>query len=61
PRAGSKGTVRVCGRTHPSKDDVYEEVGLFPIRHYIEVRRQTAAAYIVNRLIFDRCVDAERP
>ncbi|EJK76362.1 hypothetical protein THAOC_01878, partial [Thalassiosira oceanica] len=44
-----------------SKDDVYEEVGLFPIRHYIEVRRQTVAAYIVNRPIFDRCVDAKRP
>ncbi|EJK74492.1 hypothetical protein THAOC_03826 [Thalassiosira oceanica] len=58
---------RVCGMdgtcqwSYPSKDDVYEEVGLFPIRHYIEVRRQTVAAYIVNRPIFDRCVDAKRP
>ena len=50
-----------CQWSYPSKDDVYEEVGLFPIRHYIEVRRQTVAAYIVNRPIFDRCVDAERP
>ncbi|EJK60561.1 hypothetical protein THAOC_19061 [Thalassiosira oceanica] len=50
-----------CQWSYPSKDDVYEEVGLFPIRHYIEVRRQTVAAYIVNQPIFDRCVDAERP
>ncbi|EJK75691.1 hypothetical protein THAOC_02578, partial [Thalassiosira oceanica] len=42
-----------CQWSYPSKDDVYEEVGLFPIRHYIEVRRQTVAAYIVNRPIFD--------
>ncbi|EJK46520.1 hypothetical protein THAOC_34809 [Thalassiosira oceanica] len=52
----------MCQWSYPSKDDVYEEVVvLFPIRHYIEVRRQTGAAYIVNRPIFDRCVDEERP
>ena len=46
--------------TYPSTEDVLEEVGLFPIRQYIEVRRQTIAAYIVNRPIFQLCVDEER-
>ncbi|EJK77955.1 hypothetical protein THAOC_00176 [Thalassiosira oceanica] len=53
--------VSVSGRTHRRMTDVYEEVGLFPIRLCIEVRRQTVAAYIVNRPIFDRCLDEERP
>ncbi|EJK67336.1 hypothetical protein THAOC_11647, partial [Thalassiosira oceanica] len=52
----SKERDGTCQWSYPSKDDVYEEVGLFPIHHYIEVRRQTVAAYIVNRPIFDRCV-----
>ena len=46
--------------TYPSKDAVFDEVGLFPIAHYIRVRRQAVAAYIVNRPIFKQCKDAER-
>ena len=45
---------------YPSSVDVLEEVGLKPIREYIEVRRQTVANYIVNRPIFDLCMDAVR-
>ncbi|EJK67534.1 hypothetical protein THAOC_11414, partial [Thalassiosira oceanica] len=44
-----------CQCSYPLKDDVYEEVGLFPIHHYIEVRRQTIAAYNVNRPILMGC------
>ena len=36
-----------------------EEVGLKTIREYIEVRRNTIAAGIVNRPIFKLCVDQE--
>ena len=46
--------------TYPSKDALYDEVGLFPIAHYIEVRRQSVAAYIVNRPIFKQCVEGRR-
>ena len=46
--------------TFPDTEAVLEEVGLRTISHYVEVRRQTIAAFIVNRPIFDMCVDAER-
>ena len=46
--------------TYPSRDAVFDEVGLFPIAHYNRVRRQAVAAYIVNRPIFKQCKDAER-
>ncbi len=39
---------------------LYKEVGVFPITHYIEVRRQSVAAYIVNRPIFKQCVEGRR-
>ncbi|EJK72706.1 hypothetical protein THAOC_05734 [Thalassiosira oceanica] len=43
----SKERDGTCQWSYSSKkDDVYKEVGLFPIRHYIEVRRQTVAAYL---------------
>ncbi|KAL7524098.1 hypothetical protein ACHAXR_001561, partial [Thalassiosira sp. AJA248-18] len=57
---------RVCGMffkaewTYPSSAVVLEEVGLRTIRQYIEVRRQTIAAYIVDRPIFGFCRDGER-
>ena len=37
---------------YPENEDVLEEVGLFTIREYIEVRRQTIADSIVDRPIF---------
>jgi hypothetical protein len=37
-----------------------EEVGLFPIDHYIGVWRQTIALFIVHRPIFDFCVNGKR-
>ena len=46
--------------TYPSKDALYDEVGLFPIAHYIKVRRQSVAAYIVNRPIFKQCMEGRR-
>jgi hypothetical protein len=45
---------------YPTSEDVLEEVGLKTIKHYIEVRRQTIANYIVNRPIYLFCEDAER-
>lgn len=45
---------------YPSTKDVFEEVGLFSIEHYILVRRQTIAAYIVHRPIFSMCTGAGR-
>ena len=48
--------------TYPPSEEVLEEVGLHlhPIVHYIKVRRQTVASFIVNRPIFDLCMDVER-
>ena len=46
--------------TYPETPDVMEEVGLHPIAHYVEVRRQTIARFIVNRPIFECCVGGTR-
>ena len=46
--------------TYPSSEDVLKEVGLRNIDHYVEVRRQTIAKFVVNRPVFDFCVNAER-
>ena len=46
--------------TYPSAKDVLEEVGLYTMKEYIEVRRQTITNYIVNRPIFALCTEAER-
>ena len=45
---------------YPTTEDVFEEVGLFCIDHYIQVRRQTIANYIVHRPIFSMCTGAGR-
>ena len=45
---------------YPSSDDVLEEVGLFSISHYVQVRRQTIAIYIVDRAILTFCREGER-
>ena len=44
--------------TYPPSEKVLEEVGLYTIREYIVKRRQTIAAYIVDRPIL--CVDESR-
>ena len=46
--------------TYPDSGKVLEEVGLFSIAHYVQVRRQTVAKYVVGREIFRNCVDGQR-
>ena len=46
--------------TYPPSEDALEEVGLHTIADYVQVRRQTIANFIVNRPIFNFCVDGER-
>jgi len=43
------------GWEYPSSGDVLKEVGLYPVEHYIRVRRDTIAAYIMHQPIFDDC------
>jgi hypothetical protein len=50
PTRGDRGTWH-----YPSSEDVLAAAGLHTIKHYIDVRRQTIAAFIVNRPIFDLC------
>ena len=50
-REGGLGTWK-----YPPSVVVLEEIGLHPITHYIEVRRQAIASFIMNLLIFDYCV-----
>ena len=42
---------------YPVTPDVMEEIGLHPIAHYVDVRRQTIAKFTVHRPIFDSCVE----
>ncbi len=46
--------------TSPSTEEVLKEVGLFSIEHYIRVRRDTVAQWIVDRPIFDYCERTKR-
>ena len=46
--------------TYPATSDVMEEIGLQSIAHYVDVRRQTIAKFIVHRPIFDSCVEGRR-
>eukprot|EP00957_Ditylum_brightwellii_P141836 10806476-Ditylum_brightwellii.AAC.1 len=46
--------------TYPKLADVFEKVGLYTISHYVQVRRQTIAAYIVDRPILSFCMEGER-
>ena len=46
--------------TYPNLTEVLDEVGLKTIAHYIGVRRQHIASYIVNKPIFQSCVDGVR-
>ena len=45
---------------YPELEEVLVAVGLHTIKHYIDVRRQTGATYIVHRLIFKTCKGTER-
>ena len=45
---------------YPSSSDVLEKAGLHTIEHYVGVRRHTVAAFIVNRPIFDICMEGEK-
>ena len=58
-RAIEAGTGTVTW-AYPPTEKVLEECGLFPMTHYIEVRKQHVASFIVNRPIFDLCVGSER-
>ena len=55
PKKGANNTWQ-----YPSSADVLEKAGLHTIAHYIDVRRQTIAAFIVNRPIFELCMEGER-
>ena len=41
--------------TYPASEEVLKKAGLYGMAHYIRVRRQTIAKFIVNRPIFDLC------
>ena len=47
-------------RAYPNSAAVLDEVGHKTIAHYIGVRRQHIASYIVNKPIFQSCVDGVR-
>ena len=46
--------------TYPCSEDVLESVRMKPIAHYVAVRRQTIANFIVNRPILELCAGAVR-
>jgi hypothetical protein len=45
---------------YPHSKDVLDAAGLHTIAHYMDVRRQTVANFIVNRLIWELCAGAVR-
>jgi hypothetical protein len=45
---------------YPPSDKVMEECGMHTIGHYIDVRRETIAKYVVGRSIFAECQGADR-
>ena len=46
--------------SYPVSKDVLEAAGLFTVEHYVKVRRQTIAAFIVERPIFAMCQEGGR-
>ncbi len=46
--------------TYPCLKDVLKAAGLETISHYMDVRQQTVANFIVNRPIFELCAGAVR-
>ncbi|KAL9183034.1 hypothetical protein ACHAXT_004821 [Thalassiosira profunda] len=55
PRKGDGGEWE-----YPSTEDALEECGLKTMQEYIDVRRSTVAAWIVDRPIYEACTGAER-
>jgi hypothetical protein len=45
---------------YPRLEDVLQAVGLKPIAHYVGIRRQTIANFILNQPIYELCVGAVR-
>jgi hypothetical protein len=45
---------------YPRSKDVLDTAGLHTIAHYMDVRRQTVANFIVNRPIWELCAGAVR-
>jgi hypothetical protein len=45
---------------YPPSDKVLEECGMHTIQHYIDVRRETIAKYVVGRSIHAECQGADR-
>ena len=41
--------------TYPRTEDVLEEVGLYPMEHYIRKRRDTVTQYLATRPILELC------
>ena len=46
--------------SYPRSEDVLDAAGLHTIAHYMDVRRQTVANFIVNRPIWELCAGAVR-
>jgi hypothetical protein len=46
--------------TYPNLAQVLEDIGLKTVAHYIAVRRQHIANYVLNKPIFTTCVDGGR-
>jgi hypothetical protein len=46
--------------SYPPSKDVLEAAGLQTIAHYMDVRRQTVANFILNRPIWELCAGAVR-
>jgi hypothetical protein len=45
---------------HPSSNKVLKECGMHTIQHYIDVRQQTIAQYVVDHSIFAECREADQ-
>ena len=60
PWRATEARTGVVTWTYPPTKKVLEECGLFPMTHYIELRRQHVASFIVNWSIFDLCVGSKR-
>jgi hypothetical protein len=59
--AGKRPTKLPDGRwTYLNSAAVHDKVGLKTIAHYIGMRRQHIASYIVNKPIFQTCMDEVR-
>ena len=46
--------------TYPSSKDVLEEVGLYPIEHYIRVRGNYIINFVATRPVYEFCTSVER-